>query len=215
MQIVPSSASVAEYCEAMSRNEILANPDYQRSDKVWPPLAQSYLVETVLLGFPMPKLSLFQVTDLKSRKTIREIVDGQQRSRALSDFYSGRLRLSRSIDLEDARGKRYEDLDTELQSKFLSYGITYDLFVAATRDEVREVFRRMNLFTVPLNPEEQRNAAYQGEFKLFIHRISSRYDDPLNRIGVFSEKQLVRMQDTKLLSEVCHAYLHGIQTTNK
>ena len=35
------------------------------------------------------------------------------------------------------------------------------------------------------------------------------------KIGVFSEKQLIRMQDIKMFSEIVHALLHGIQTTNK
>jgi len=37
--------------------------------------------------------------------------------------------------------------------------------VAATPAEVREVFRRINSYTVPLNSEEQRHATYQGPFK--------------------------------------------------
>jgi hypothetical protein len=65
----------------MKSKDIIVNRSYQRSDKVWPPAARSYLVETVLLGYPIPKLSLHQRTDVKSRKVISEIVDGQQRSR--------------------------------------------------------------------------------------------------------------------------------------
>ena len=34
-------------------------------------------------------------------------------------------------------------------------------------------------------------------------------------MGTFGEKQLIRMADTKLLTEVCHVILYGIQTTNK
>jgi hypothetical protein len=34
-------------------------------------------------------------------------------------------------------------------------------------------------------------------------------------IGIFREKQLVRMADTKLVSEICDAALYGIRTTNK
>ena len=34
-------------------------------------------------------------------------------------------------------------------------------------------------------------------------------------MGVFGDKQLIRMADAKLLSEVCDAMLNGIRTTNK
>lgn len=215
MRIVPIQMTAADYCRAIERGEIVVNKDYQRSDKVWPLVARSFLIETVLLNFPIPKLALHQVTDLRSKKTVKAIVDGQQRTRAILDFYLGELRLSRGLELEEAAGRTYSELEDNLQSAFLDYALSFDLFVAATVDDVREVFRRMNLFTVPLNPEEQRHAVFQGRFKWFIHRVARQYDDAFSRIGLFSQKQLVRMADTKLLTEICHAYFYGITTTSK
>ena len=94
MQVTASNFTVAEYCEQMRAGSIVVNHDYQRSDKVWPPAAKSYLIDTILLGYPVPKLALHQTTDLKTRKTKKEIVDGQQRSQAIFDFLEDRLRLS-------------------------------------------------------------------------------------------------------------------------
>ena len=51
--------------------------------------------------------------------------------------------------------------------------------------------------------------------KWFIRSFAKRYDGLFFEIGLFGEKQLVRMLDTKLLSEVCHAILYGMKTTNK
>lgn len=215
MRIVPNSLTVADYCLAMQRGEIVVNREYQRSDKVWPAVARSFLIETVLLNFPMPKLALHQITDLTSKKTVKAIVDGQQRSMAILDFFQDELRLSRKLELEDAAGRKYSELGDDLQAAFLDYAVSFDLFVSASVDEVREVFRRMNLFTVPLNPEEQRHAVFQGVFKWFIHRVARTYDDAFPRIGLFTQKQLVRMADTKLLTEICHAYFNGITTTSK
>jgi len=215
MQIVPTSLTVADYCQGMERGEIVVNHDYQRSDKVWPLVARSFLIETILLGYPIPKLFLHQVTDIKTRRTMKAIVDGQQRSTAIRDFYNGNLKLSPSLDLEDAAGHTYGELPENLQNEFLNYGLSLDLFVGATEDDVREVFRRMNLFTVPLNPEEQRHAVYQGKFKWFVHKIARGFADPFQRIGLFSSKQLVRMADTKLLTEIVHAILNGFTTTDR
>jgi hypothetical protein len=94
MNVLPSSFSIAEYCGQMNRGDIVINRNYQRSSKVWPPAARSYLIDTILLGFPIPKLSLYQKTDLKSRTTHKEIVDGQQRSKAIHDFFKDELRIS-------------------------------------------------------------------------------------------------------------------------
>ena len=63
MKITSSAFTVSDYCEAMKRKEIIVNRDYQRSSKVWPPQARSFLIETILLDCPIPKLSLYQITD--------------------------------------------------------------------------------------------------------------------------------------------------------
>ncbi len=213
--LTPTTYTVAEYCNMLSRNEIVVNREYQRSDKVWPPAAQSFLIETMLLGYPVPKLSLHQMTDLKTRKTVKEIVDGQQRTKAIKAFFDGELRLSRTLDLGEAAGRSYNELPEELQQAFVDYPISIDLFTGASSDQIREVFRRINSYTVPLNPEEQRHATYQGEMKWFIYRLSRDYDEVLLKTGTFTLARLVRMSDAKLYAEVTHALLHGITTTNK
>jgi len=212
---VATTFTVADYCAAMKRSEIVVNRDYQRSDQVWPPVARSYLIETILKGFPMPKLYLYQVTDVKSRKTTKEIVDGQQRSMAIYDFFSDQLRLSKSVEDEDIKSKKYSELDPDYKHRFLEYAINVDLFVSATSSEVVEVFRRMNSYTVPLNAEEQRHASYQGKFKWFINDMADKLNAIFLGLKVFKEKQLVRMQDNKLLTELCDSFYHGIRTTDK
>jgi hypothetical protein len=211
----PTNMSIADYCAAMDRNEIRVNKAYQRSDKVWPDTARSYLMESILLGYPLPKFYLHFITDVKNRRTIKEIVDGQQRSRAIHDFYNDKFKLSNSLDTKELRGHTYSTLSEEWQSRFISYSISIDQFVGAESPEVRQVFRRMNSYTVPLNPEELRHAENQGVFKWFISRIAGTYSDALSDLEVFSDKQIVRMQDLKLFTEICHAIEKGITTTSR
>jgi hypothetical protein len=199
----------------MQRNEIKVNHDYQRTPNVWPPAAKSFLIETILLGYPMPKLSLYQKTDVKSRKTVKEIIDGQQRSVTILDFFNDKLRLGSRAIPTSAAGKSYSQLDEELQHKFLSYSLSVDLFINATTDDILEVFRRINSYTVPLNAEERRHSKYQGDFKWFVYRQSRKFSKTFAEIGTFSERQLNRMQDAKLLSEFCHALFNGIATTKE
>ena len=215
MNKVPSHFTIADYCKGMERGEITVNKKYQRSDEVWPPVARSYLIETVLKGFPIPKLYLHQVTDVKSRETRKEIVDGQQRSAAILAFFNDEFKVANSAENEEVRNKRYSDLDKEYKQAFLDYAIDADLFISATSAEVVEVFRRMNSYTVPLNHEEQRHASFQGKFKWFINDIADKSEAIFLDTGVFKEKQLVRMADNKLLTELCDSFLNGIRTTNK
>ncbi len=208
MQVNLSNSTIAEYCQQMRDKSIIVNHDYQRSDKVWPPAARSYLIETILLGFPIPKLSLYQTTNLKTKKTTKEIVDGQQRSQAISDFFEGSFRLTGKGQFG---GKLFAQLDLTEQQRFVEYALPVDIFVGATSDEIREVFRRMNSYTVPLNPQEQRHATHQGEFKWFIEETVRKYSEAMKSIGVFGERQLSRMSDAALFSDIVFTLSQGIK----
>jgi len=210
MQVNNTSFTVAEYCDQMRSGKITINRDYQRTSKVWPPTARSYLIDTILQGYPIPKISLYQKTDLKSRKTVKEIVDGQQRSTAILDFYEDKLRITGRSDFA---GKTYSDLDEDEQKTFVGYSLSADVFVTADDDEIRQTFRRIN--SVPLNPEEQRHATHQGAFKWFVIEITEAYAPTLIKLGVFSERNLSRMQDAKLFTEVILAAERGIGTFSK
>lgn len=215
MEVKATNMTVVQYCKAMDRGEILVNREYQRSEKVWPSRARSYLIESLLLGFPLPKFTHYLVTDVKTKETFYEVVDGQQRSGAISDFYEDRFRLSPGIETESARGRSYSELGEDDQASFLTATLSIDQLVGAERDEVREAFRRMNSYTIPLNAEEHRHAVFQGELKWFLHSFADRYNKSFVDMGLFTEKQIVRMADTKLLAEAGDALLNGIRTTNK
>jgi hypothetical protein len=208
MQVTSSTFTIAEYCQQMRENSIIVNHDYQRSDKVWPPAARSYLIETVLLGFPIPKLSLYQTTDLKTKKTKKEIVDGQQRSQVIFDFLEGSFRMTGKGQFG---GKLFSQLEEAEQQRFVDYALTVDVFVGATSNEIREVFRRMNSYTVPLNPQEKRHATHQGDCKWFVVELVEKYSEALKRIGVFGERQLSRMADAALLSDIVFTLSQGIR----
>ena len=213
MQTNQSPMTIADYCAAMDRSEIKSNETYQRSNKVWPPAARSFLIESIILGFPLPKIFLFQQTDLLSKKTVKEIVDGQQRSKTIHDFFHNKLAISKTSEVEAARGKRYDALSDELKGKFLSYQLSIDLFVAATPTEIRQAFRRLNSYTVPLNAEELRHAEYQGAFKWFVYELTRDREELLLKLGVFTEKQVIRMQDEKLFADCIYTMLNGWKTT--
>jgi hypothetical protein len=146
---------------------------------------------------------------------MKQVVDGQQRSTTVWTYLDDSFRMSAGSEVTEAAGRKYSELPDDLQHKLLDYLLNFDLFVATSQEEVREVFRRINSFTVPLNAEEQRYAEFQGEFKWFIHRLAREYDILFVESGLISSKQLARMTDTKWLSEISHAVTNGITTTNK
>lgn len=212
MRATPSPMSVADYCHEYAAGKIKVNEEYQRKVGLWTSQARSYFIESILLEFPIPKLYLHARLDLKSRQVIKDVVDGQQRTQALMMFYDNKQRLTSNIDTDELRGLKYNQLDDQWKSKFLSYSLPIDQFQGTSDEEIREAFRRMNANNVPLNDEEQRNAQFQGEFKWFIVRLGDRYQQALNQVGLFSRRDLVRMADLKLYSEMALALDSGFST---
>ena len=73
MKANPSPTSVADYCEGMEAGRIVVNHDYQREEGIWGAFARSYFIESIILGYPIPKIFLYTRFDLKSRRSIKEI----------------------------------------------------------------------------------------------------------------------------------------------
>ena len=212
MKVTLSSYTIAEYVSQMDQGRIVVNREYQRSDRVWPPAAQSYLIDTILRGFPMPKVALYQHTDVKNRTTMHEIVDGQQRSETIRRFYKDQFRIGGPSEYA---GRTLSGLDPDDQTALLEYSVTCDVFVGATPENIREMFRRMNSYMIPLNNQEKRHASFQGKYKWFMVEMSSRYAELLKQMGVLGERQLVRMADSELVTEVVMALTQGITTARK
>lgn len=213
MQVTTTTLTVAEYCGQMKDRKIVVNRDYQRSPRIWPQGARSYLIDTILSGYPVPKLTLYQKTDLKSRTTVKEIVDGQQRSLAILDFYEDKLRIT-SVS-EDFKGNVFSDLEDAFKQKFIDYPISIDLIVGATDKEIRQMFKRFNSYTVPLNAQEKRHAVFQGQVKWFVMHLADDYDDALKTMGVFTEHQINRMADTDFFSQIAFALEKGIDSKSE
>lgn len=201
------------YCHLLNEKSIVVNEDYQRKGGLWTPQARSFFIESILLEYPIPKIFLYAKVDLKNRATLKEIVDGQQRSLALQQFYNKKFKLSTKLETEELRGKNYNQLDDKYKSAFLSYSLPIDEFRGVTPEEIQESFRRMNASNIPLNDEEQRNARFQGPFKWFIQAVAKRYSPALAQAGLFSRRDMIRMVDTKDFAEIVHVIENGFVTT--
>lgn len=205
--------SVADFCRSLDQGTISVNHDYQREENVWNTFMKSYFIESILLGYPIPKIFLYVNYDLKAKSSRKEIVDGQQRSLALRQFFENRLRVSTRIETEEFKGKLYRQLDPLDQQSFLSYSLSIDEFSGVSEEEVREAFTRMNANNVSLNPEELRNAKFKGDFKWFVNRIAKAFREPLLQCRLISKRDVIRMADLRMFSEFFFILDSGIATT--
>ena len=193
---------------ALNRKEIVINRAYQRSSGVWPPSAKTYFIDTILEGFEFPKLYFFQAFDPERQEGFKEVVDGQQRLMTIHDFVNNKFKLGEAS--RKFRGYRFQDLSQEKQKEILLYPVQVGVIRNAERSDLLEMFRRMNAYTSPLNPAEKRHAEFQGEFKWFIVDLADQHTPYFEAFEVLTQRQIIRMGDALLLSEMAQVLDCGI-----
>jgi len=213
MKVTRNVFTISDLNDWLNENTLVINRNYQRSKGLWPINARSYFIDTILNGFPFPKIIIRQSINIKTRKSMREIIDGQQRMTAINDFINGKLTLSKVS--ERFHDKKFSDLDEDLQREFLAYEVSVDTITSSIEAEVLEIFRRVNSYTLPLNEPEKRHATWQGEFKWFILDMIKIYSSMFESYDILRVRQLWRMEDADLLSELCQVLDTGIETRNK
>lgn len=201
---------IAELVKLDKDRMLVLQPKFQRRP-AWEEKARSYLIDTVVRGFPMPKIYLRRAAMPKSGVKGYEVVDGQQRLRAVLDFYKGKLQLSRrhNADLGDAN---FSTLPEPSQRAFLDYEISAEVIEGASDPEVWGMFERLNSYTLTLNLQERRNAQFFGYFKQTAYKLAAEQAalDAWKALGVFGDRQIARMKEVELASDVLVAIVEGI-----
>ncbi|ECU4847065.1 MULTISPECIES: DUF262 domain-containing protein [Enterobacteriaceae] len=144
-------------------NEIYV-PDYQR-DFVWDDARQSKLIESIVLGLPVPPIF---VAENKSGRL--EIVDGSQRIRTLNAFIDGTLELTNLDKVTKLNGMHFADFDISRRRKFNNTTISVFVLSEAANEEVKnDLFERINKGSDILRNMETRKGVYRGVFTDFIY----------------------------------------------
>lgn len=85
-QISKTHYKVSDFIAWAKTSTLILSPSFQRRS-VWPAGAKSYLIDTIMRGFPIPIIFLRErKTNLDTLEAKREVVDGQQRIRAILTF---------------------------------------------------------------------------------------------------------------------------------
>lgn len=202
--------SVNEFREWNEAGALILAPKFQRRS-VWSDKARSYLIDTVLRKLPMPKLFMRQEID-DSGRTIREIVDGQQRIRTVLSYLEDGFPVMDVHGGEEFGGKYYSGLEEDVQRRYLLYEFAVDLLLGATEPEVLDIFARLNTYGVRLNRQELLNAKYFGYFKTTVYRLGWEFYSFWIDNDILSERDIARMIETELTSELIIAMVSGLQS---
>ncbi len=171
-----SVVNLGSLLEQLEYEEIDLKPEFQRSSDVWSKEQKSRLIESILLGLPLP--SFYFSEDPGTNKLM--IVDGLQRLCALKDFWIEKKDSEKKLVLEglqfltDLNGKIAEDLDRTQIRRIKSLKVTLNTLRKNTPTDVKFViFQRVNTAGVPLTPQQMRNALYQKKATDLLRRMAS------------------------------------------
>jgi hypothetical protein len=143
-------------------------PDYQREMR-WSEDMQSKLIESVLLGLPIPYIFVADVTD-ESRL---EIIDGTQRIRTLARFLNNELKLDGLQKLEKLNGFRFNDLPLGRQRRFKRHSLRMIQLTENADEEIRrDLFERINTGSLQLNEMEKRRGILRGSLQELVDDLS-------------------------------------------
>lgn len=164
--------SVFELKRRFDKKTIVLDPDFQR-EFVWSPKQKSELIESVLMGIPLPLIYLVEREDGKLA-----VVDGRQRLTTFFDFLDGKFRLSELRILKDISNKKFNELDgkyQKFQSDFEDFQLIVQTIKPPTPDRIKfDIFDRVNRGGTNLNNQEMRNALYLGRSTRLLNRLAKR-----------------------------------------
>lgn len=205
MQWESYSHPISDVREWADNKRLELRPDFQRNE-VWTQAAQIMLIDTILKGIPIPKIYIKSI--VKDEKTYRIVVDGQQRLTAILKFVRDEFSLKKPYSGEYSNMK-YSQLPKEERDKFIRYKIDINEIFNPTDEEIRDLYSRVNKYTVQLNKQELRKADFPGDFISLAERLSE--NNFFERSGIFTVKQRRRMLDVEFIEELLTILVKGIQ----
>lgn len=169
IRITTKHFSLRDVVDQIVDEEIDLSPDFQR-DYVWKQRQRTRLVESILLGIPLPAFYFNQ-----NSEGTYQVVDGVQRLSTISLFMKDGHTLDR-VDLEylrDLHGLKYSQLDPSALRRFRSTQIVVHVIEPQTPDEVKyDIFGRVNTLGSPLSAQEIRHAMSKARSRKFLKELT-------------------------------------------
>lgn len=198
--------NVLWFKRAFGAEELQMAPPFQRRP-VWMPPQKSYLIDTILRGYPIPEIYMRDLIGPDAKQT-HIVVDGQQRILTCLEFIEGGFPLDpeQSPDYADLE---FDDLGDDEKKRIYEYQFVVRLLPEVPDPVIRDIFQRLNKNNFALNAQELRQATYWGAFIQSMNRLSNK--EYWTDLGVFTPNDIRRMLDVEFISELAIGLLHGPQ----
>lgn len=172
--------TVRELVRMVEEGEIDRAPEYQRKFR-WDETRESKLIESVLLGLPIP--TIFMATN---KDGTWELVDGLQRISSLVHFLGDRSSLKSTIGKDECLAltgleklslfneKMFADLPEPIRLHLLKRALRVTALSDKSDLNVRfDTFERLNTGGIALSPQEIRACVFQGALSDFLERAAA------------------------------------------
>jgi hypothetical protein len=198
------SISIGELISWHEKKKILLNPTYQRKFR-WDKAKQSKLIESIILGLPLPSIFLYAA----SHNKYYEVMDGLQRITTLLDFFSNGLKLQELKVLTELNGLTRDKIPFPIEFDLEGSRLDLQILNQTDSDSAKyELFIRLNSGGIALTPQEVRNCILDQEsaqFTSFLKKIAeddnfetvTQLSDPKSKKGTLEEWALrfILLQD--------------------
>ncbi|MBQ4878420.1 DUF262 domain-containing protein [Pseudoalteromonas luteoviolacea] len=164
--------------QRLLHEEIEIQPDYQRQDRIWDPKKKSKLIESILMGLPLP---IFYFGERKNDNWV--VIDGLQRITTVQDFMMGRfpLKLDEDSPVIEADGKFFTEFDRKFTRAITEFEVTAYVIDMEEDDKrsgsvnrfIIELFHRINTYGVKLSDQEIRSAINFGSSLFYLKFLAS------------------------------------------
>ncbi len=190
MRTTATNRKIRVLLTGINHGTLVPRPEFQRR-LVWSNKHKNAFLETVLLGFPFPEIYIAAgEVDRDTGEGVEMLVDGQQRIMTLFQYFTGAADLKLRKDI-----RPYSQLTPDEQTRFLEYEVVVRDLGQIALEQVKEVFRRINLTNYALNAMEIQNARFDGPFKQFGEELAQ--DPFFEKYRVFHTNEIRRMHDVR------------------
>ncbi|WP_172558832.1 DUF262 domain-containing protein [Vibrio fluvialis] len=205
--------SINDFLEWDNNKQLELSPKFQRRS-VWTDTARSFLMDTIIEGKPIPKVFVRQKLNTQTRKSVREVVDGQQRLRTILSFMKDGFTISKRHNSKygGLYFSQLDQVDEDIQAQILNYEISVDLLVNMSDSDVLDVFSRLNSYSVTLNDQEKINANHFSPFKVLADKVAHKHNTFWTKNKIISEQNVLRMLDVQMSADLLIAMIEGIMT---